>query len=262
MAPVKPREGTRSVRSVERAIDILLAFSIQPEWNLAELSSHLGLHKSTIHRLVLALVKKGLLEKKGPSKYRLSLKLFELGCAAVEQIDLRHEARLFLQGLSEQFNETVHLVVRDGNEAIYIEKMEPQNAMVRYSRVGKRLPLHCTAVGKVLLSSLPRPDFDALMAGALLVKYTEHTISEPDVLWNHLLGVASCGYAVDNEELEYGLKCVAAPLRDHTGQVVAAISISSSPTRMPESRVPQVVSAIKETALSLSCKLGYKKPIR
>ncbi|KKM09794.1 hypothetical protein SY88_16465 [Clostridiales bacterium PH28_bin88] len=254
------REGTQAIRSVRRALEILSSFNAdKPEWNLLELSEHLGMHKSTIHRLVLSLCDGGFLER-NPStkKYRLTLKLVELGTLVLSQMDLRKEAFPYLQELSDRVGETVHLVVRDGADAIYIEKVERPNAVVRYSRVGKRLPLYCTAVGKVLLAGRPDEEIRSIVSASSPVALTSNTLTDKEALYEHILRVRSWGFATDNEELEYGLQCFAAPIRNHRGEVVAAVSISGSPVRF-QGREQELVAAVTETGLSISQRLGFKK---
>ncbi len=254
------KDSAYATRSVQRAIDIITSFSGEkPEQGLSELAAHLGLHKSTAHRLINVLAGSGLLERNPHNgKYRLSLKFFELGSLVMDQMDIRREALPHLQDLSARIGETVHLVIRDYNEAIYIEKVERPNTMVRYSRIGKRIPLHCTAVGKVLLAALPEWELADLLSKCDLSPRTSMTITCPVALMEELARVRTQGYAVDDQELEEGLMCLAAPIRNHQGQVVAAISISGSPARFAEGHIEAKVAELIAAANNISISLGYR----
>ncbi|GAW93780.1 IclR family transcriptional regulator [Calderihabitans maritimus] len=248
-----------TIRSIDRAIDILFCFTKDgSEFSITELAKLLKLHKSTVHRLVITMASRGLLERNPQNgKYRLGLKILELGSLVADRMDLRQRAREFLEELSARYRETVHLVVRDQNEAIYIDKVEPPDAVVRYSRVGKRLPLYCTAVGKVLLAGLPPERVVEIVDTLDLNPLTERTITSRERLVEEVELVRRQGYALDNEELEPGLRCVAAPIWDHRGRVIAACSISGSASRINNQRMEKLIKAVKRTALAISQHMGY-----
>ncbi|MDK2856689.1 MAG: IclR family transcriptional regulator, acetate operon repressor [Bacillota bacterium] len=251
-----------NVRAVERAMDLLLALGrAEPSLGVTELADELHLHKSTVHRLLVTLEGKGFVEQDPASgRYRLGLKLFELGAVVGSRLELRREALPFLKELSEKSGHTVHLVLLSGYDPIYVEKVENPHSVVTYSQIGKKLPLHATAAGKVLLAHLPPTDQEEVLRGRLTA-YTPNTITDPAVLRDHLARVVQQGYAVDDEELELGLRCVAAPIRGPRGQVVAALSLSGLTATLTRERLPGLIAAAQETARAISRRLGYSEAL-
>lgn len=249
-----------TVRALERGMAILTCFSMdKPELGITELSNILGLHKATVHRLLVTLTNNGMVEHNDRNgKYRLGIKLFELGSVVASQMDLRKRGLPILEELGARCGETVHLVVLDRDEAIYVEKVENPRALIRYSQVGKRLPLHCTAVGKVLLAGLPDQEMARIVETKGLPACTRRTIVSPERLYEEVEEVRAKGYALDAEELEEGLRCIAAPVREFGGRVVAAVSISGPSFRLSEAAVQNsLISMVKEASEKISRQLGW-----
>lgn len=256
----KSQEDNRyRIRAIDRAMTVLSAFDMEcSEMSIGEIAQRVGIPKSTVHRIVMSLGEWNVIEQNPVSgKYALGLKLFELGSVVLSQMNLRKEALPFLKRLSDEVGMTVHLVVRDGSHAIYIEKIEPPESIVHYSRVGKRLPLYCTAVGKVLLADLNREKIEGLL-GYDLPSKTPNALTDIDELINYLKKVQADGYAIDNEELELGLKCLGCPLFNHLGRVAGAISLSASPTKMDDKLTEDLVETVKKTANMISYRLGFR----
>jgi DNA-binding IclR family transcriptional regulator len=250
--------GRYRIQAVERVVAILGAFSPeQPELGVTEIAERLGLHKSTVHRFLVNLEASGLVERNARSqRYRLGLRIFELGGQVLQQMSLWDEALPFLEGLVRDSGETGHLAVLDGGEAIYIEKVEARRALRIPSAMGRGYPAHATSLGKVLLADLSFPAVREILAERGMAAYTPHTIADPERLEAELQRIREQGYAVDDEEYDEGLRCIGAPILDHTGQVVAAIGIGGPVTRVTPARVDALADLVMSAARGLSRRLG------
>jgi DNA-binding IclR family transcriptional regulator len=257
--PQELRPGARyRIQSIERAVAILNAFSAEtPELGVTELAERLALHKSTVHRFLVNLEAAGLVERNTRSqRYRLGLRIFELGGLVLQQMNLWDEALPFLEGLVRDSGETGHLAVLDSGEAIYIERVEARRALRIPSAVGRGYPAHATNLGKVLLAYLPPEDLREVVRARGLAAYTPHTITDPGRLDAELARIRAQGYAVDNEEYDEGLRCIGAPIQDHTGHVVAALGIGGPVTRVTPARVAELAELVMRAAKGLSRRLG------
>ncbi len=258
-------EGKNSyyIQVLDRAIKVLDCFSPKDtELGVTEISRKLGLHKSTTHRLLEALKSYGFIAQDAENeKYHLGLKLFELGSRAVARLDIRERARPVLEQLVAETGETAHLCVLDQGEVLYLEKVESQQTLRIPSRIGQKNPAHCTAVGKALLACLPEEELESLIRLKGLKRYTKNTIIIPGELKRELAAVRNRGFSVDNEEIEEGLKCIGAPVRDYTGKVVAAISIAGPAFRMTENKVESLARSVATAARTLSERMGYNRAL-
>jgi DNA-binding IclR family transcriptional regulator len=227
--------------------------------SLVELADRLKLHKSTVHRLVMILESYRMVERNPQTgRYHLGLRLFELGTIAVSSFNIRERARGHLRRLVFEVDETVHLCVLDSGEVLYLEKMEPSRSVRMASRIGRRNPVHCTAVGKALLARLPDSEVDEILRQRGLQRLTPNTITTPAALRGELAVVRERGYAVDNEEVEEGVRCVAAAILDHGGRPIAAISISAPAFRLATDKVQMVAASVCRAAEELSRESGYR----
>jgi DNA-binding IclR family transcriptional regulator len=216
------REAGRSV--VSRTLRLLDAFdSDHPRLTLSALSRAAGLPLATAHRLVGELVTWGALVRRADGSYEIGRRLWDLGLLAPVQVELREAAAPFLQDIHAATRETVHLAVRDGIKALYVERISGRESVPVVSQAGSRLPLHTTGVGKVLLAHAP-PDV-VREALAHLTRETRHSITEPGRLARDLTEVRRRGYARTNEEMSLGACSLAVPIVDHSGQVAAAVGI-------------------------------------
>jgi len=263
MAPMTRDQNGDSpyrVQVIDRALSILGVLSDrQGESSLAELCKDLRLHKSTVHRLLMVMEHHRLVEKnRKTGRYRLGLKLFELGSRASAALDLREHSRPHLSRVLSETQETVHLCILDQGEVLYIEKMEPQRSVRMASRVGRRAPVHCTAVGKALLAELPEAEVDLIIRRQGLEPLTRHTLTAPADFKNELKLIRARGYAIDDEENEEGVRCVGAAVRDCLARPVAAISVSGPSFRVSKSNVPAIARSVVGAARALSVQLGYK----
>jgi DNA-binding IclR family transcriptional regulator len=249
---------TSSVQSIERATAILKAFSTEKEeLGVTELSRQLDLHKSTVSRLLASLQREGLVEENLVTrKYRLGMTLVTLGGLVLQRLDVTQAARPLMVALSNLTQETVILAIKDDAEAVNIAQV-PSPQMVKHIEwIGRRTPLHCTAVGKVLLAYSPVAEQqDFINRG--LPRYTSNTVTGPETLCQELEQVRQQGYAVGSEEFEVGLNEIAAPVRDHTGEVVASLSVSGPAFRLSPDKLLSLVEHVRESAQTLSGQLGH-----
>lgn len=255
------RSGT-GLQSVERAIAILKAFSTEkPERGVGELSRELGLHKSTVSRLMTTLERGGLLSRNPETqRYRLGIDLIGLAAQVIRYADLREVARPLLRTMAEDCQESVNLVVLDSGKVVNLEQFVPPTRQVKnIGRVGRRMSPHCTAAGKVLLAHLPREELQQTLTGEL-ERFTDHTITDPSELRDDLVQVRQQGYAIAQEELEEGLNAAAAPIRDHTGRVVAAVGVAGPAYRVTPERLPELAAQLQEVTGQISAWLGYRQP--
>jgi len=224
---------------------------------VTELAGRLGLHKSTVHRFMVNLDAAGLVERNPRSgRYRLGLHIFELGGLVMQRMNLWDEALPFLEGLVRDTGETGHLAVLDGGEAIYIERVEARRALRIPSAVGRGYPAHATNLGKVLLADLAPERLRQLVGDGPLGAFTPHTITDPSELEAELERIRAQGFAVDNEEYDEGLRCIGAPIYDHSGRAVAALGIGGPVTRITPERVDELAELVMAAARGLSRRLG------
>jgi IclR family KDG regulon transcriptional repressor len=264
MATHRPSKPSNLVQTIERASSILDILGQSAHGiSIRELSDKIGLPKGTTHRLLSSLSYFGYVRQDSKTRnYLLGLKLVELGQLLLGQLDLRKEAEPFLRDLAERTVETVHLVFLDRNEIVYIDKVETDqnpSGLKMASRVGLRNPAHSSAVGKVLLSHLSEEELKSFINEKGLPKRTDNTIVDPAQLKEHLKSVRAQGYAVDDEENEKGIRCVAAPIYNEVGRPVAAMSISGPAFRITKKLIQESLKKeVMETALKISQRLGFR----
>ncbi len=253
------KERDYSIQSVVRSFQILNTMArSEEEIGAQQISTSVGLHISTVFRFLQTLAQTGAVEQNPDSgKYRLGLKLLAWGMQVLRQMDLRRDAAPLLRELNEKTRETVHMTVYDRDAAIYIEKIESPTPLRGFSEIGKGAPLHCTGVGKVLMAALSEKELAELLKRYPLKHFTPNTITQVGGLKKELERIRVQGFALDNEEHEPGIRCVAAPVRNHTGKVVASISLAGRTTSITPARTPELIQTIKETAQKISARLGY-----
>jgi DNA-binding IclR family transcriptional regulator len=252
-----PTENYR-VQVLDRAFDLLDALATDlPEYSLGELAHRLSLHKSTAHRLLCALERRRLVERTSSgTQYRLGLRLFELGAKAVAGFGSFETAKPFLSKLAKTTGETAHLgILRDGY-VVSVINAESHHALHTPSTIGRRAPAYCTSQGKAMLAFAPPSAISAAIAVGLQA-LTPRTITTGRGLKDDLKRIRVRGFAVDDEEFETGLRCIAAPVRDHTGNVVAAISIAGPVFRIARQRIAGLAREVRSTADAVSRTLGF-----
>jgi DNA-binding IclR family transcriptional regulator len=234
----------------------------RPVVSLAEIAQKLGVHRSSASRLAATLASAGYLESAGEQgRYRLAGKVAALGELATAGTELRRAALPGLRELVQRLGETGHLAVLEGNEAVTVEVVDGWHSVRMHSWVGKRSPGHCSSMGKALLAGLDPAAFSSLYPGTRLEARTPATITRRRDLERHLAEIRAQGYAEDREELEPGLCCVAAPVFDRTGQVVASVSVSGPVSRIHESAVPAIAREVRRTAWQVSLRLGAPRRV-
>jgi IclR family KDG regulon transcriptional repressor len=255
---VTPEAGSSNVRAVERALQILGCFDEKhPDRGVSEIAQAVGLHKATTHRIVTTLLSYGYLERaEDGQRYRLGLRLADLGFKVLRRMDLRREALPIMANLAARLDETCDLSIYDRGEAYYIEVVQGNRALTIAAAVGRGLPAHATASGKVLLAFRTETDPPAALDDPL-VAYTHRTITRPADLRRQLEVVRAQGYAVDDEELELGVRAVSAPVLDRDGKVVAALSVASPTSRLPLDRIPALANEARQAAEAISLRLGW-----
>lgn len=249
-------DSAAQVQSVDRAISVLELLA-QGEAGITEIAGELGVHKSTVSRLVSVLESRGLVEQLGErGKYAIGFGVVRLAGAATGRMDLTKLGQPVCQALADSFGETVNIAVHDAGVAINITQARGSAAVSAVNWIGQRTPLHATSSGKVLLAYLPLDERTRLVS-LPLDSYTENTVVDASKLLSELEEVASQGYAACFEELELGLHAVAVPVRGHRGEVVAAMSASGPSYRLSRQRVDEIVPAMTSAASDLSAQLGY-----
>lgn len=247
-----------TVQSVERTLDLLEALAAMGDAGIGQLSNQVGLHASTVHRLLATLIARGYVRQNSSGRYLLGLKPLDIARAVKVHLDLRTQAIPVLQELMRKSGETSNLAVLNDHHLVYLEQASSPGWMLRmFVQPGARAPLHSTASGKVLLAYLPEEELKRLLSDYPLLPSASRTIVDRDVLLAELREVRKAGYATDWGEQEEGVGCIAGPVVDYSGDVVAAISISGPWIRITPEMVPYLVPTVLDACRQLSIELGY-----
>jgi DNA-binding IclR family transcriptional regulator len=246
------------LQTIEKASEVLALFDREhPEWGVREVAEALGVAKSSAHDLLTSLEQVGLLGKNDEGRYRLGWRLVTLSETLLATTELRREARPIMEELAEQYRETIHLAVLDDTKVVYVDKLEGKQAVrVELTSLGTRLYAHCSALGKVLLAYQPEENVKRIIKAEGLPRFTANTITDANELEQTLAKVRRQGYATDQEEILPDLCCIGAPIYNHTGQVIAAISMSIPAYRFQRSQV-EFRKAVMRTGKTISERLGY-----
>lgn len=246
------------VQSAERIFQVAEMLAEHGEMGLMEISAALGLHKSTVHRLLMSLVYMGYAKQDAETqKYMLSYKIVSMAGKILDRMDILKVAKPYMERLSDLSGETVHLVQREGNNILYIYKIEAKVGTIRMvSHVGMVHPMYCSGVGKAIMATLPEKEVKQIWNESITEKKTEHTITDYEEMKKVLAEVRECGYALDDEENEQGVRCIAASLRDYHNEVRYAFSISGPVSRMTRERVEELSVDVKKVQEELSRELG------
>ncbi len=244
--------------AIERALGVLQYLARHPgEHGVRNLAAALGLSPTTVFRLLEALERMGFVRQNpDTARYSIGVAAVQLGISALGTLDITAVAPPCLRRLASETGESAFLAVLDDTEIVYLLKEEGSHSIRTTARLGSRRPVHCTALGKAMLATLPPEQVEAILDRAGMPALTAHTITDRALLWEELARVRVCGYAVDREEIEDGLVCIGAPVRDYSGATLAAVSMAGPVARMVpyEERFGRRVAA---TALEISTGLGY-----
>jgi DNA-binding IclR family transcriptional regulator len=246
-------------QTVDRALRILTDLGDGPK-TLDQLAALLGVHKSTVLRLLQTLESQGFARHDEQHRYRLGPRLFALAHQALDELDIRRLAAPHLAALNQKHGHTVHLAAYVDGSVVYIDKYDGRHPVRMNSRIGALAPAHCTAVGKVLLAGLPEPRRKGAISRLGFERYTPNTITDPGVFEAELAKVAAQGHAQDRAEHEEYINCVAAPIRDAAGTVLAAASLSVPEPTLTYSGVLALLPDLLSAADAASAELGWTAP--
>lgn len=257
MAEISKR--SYNITALQRGLRLLQLFSESPHGLTAkQVAGRSRLPVSTVHRFLANLEGAGFLNCGNDSVYHLGIACFAIGQAALGQLDIRRVSLPYLQELNQQTRETIHLTVRHGLSAVYVEKLDSPEQLRIHSRIGASVPLYCTAVGKVMLAYLPGDERQKILPQLALKRLTPNTVGNFQELEAELSRVRKNGYACDLEEHELHIRCVAAPIWDHAGAVNASLSITAPMVRMAVTRLRQLAPLIQTAGSQISRELGYQ----
>jgi DNA-binding IclR family transcriptional regulator len=251
--------GNGGVQSVDRALFALELLARHGEAGVTDLAAEIGVHKSTAFRLLGALEERELVEQAHErGKYRLGFGILRLASAVSGRLDVTQQGREICERLAGEVGETVNIAVLRSHYAVNVDQARGPSAVGTHNWVGELTPLHATSSGKVLLASMSSQARRELLQSAGLPRFTERTITSIEDLDRQLDSVARDGYVVSFEELEHGLNAVAAPIRDHTGMVVAALSVSGPGYRLTEERAVEIAPAVASAADAVGHRMGHQ----
>jgi len=256
---VAKADGPYQLHGLERAVSVLeiLSESDVP-LSLAEICQRMNLHKSTAHRALMVLERSALIERTPENRFRLGLKLYELGNRAVEQIDLRSRVYPFFRRLAAKVSETVHLSVLQKTSIVYLEKVEPNRRVCMSSKTGTSNPVYCTSMGKAMLAFQPEEVIEQIISKIRFVRYTPKTLCSREKLLKSLERVRQRGYAIDDEEIELGVRCVGAPIFNENHWAIAAVSVSGPTSRITAQSVPEIAEHVLNCCREISASLGLR----
>ncbi len=261
-SPVKPKKraapAAAPVSAAVRALLVLDRLSMQRSVSLEELSRQVKLAKPTVYRFLLTLQELGYVRRVEGDRWAITLKLFNVGSRALDHVELHSVARPVAGELAEDLGETVHMGVLEGDSAVYVLKIESRHTIRMFSRVGRRIPLYCTAIGKVLMAFAREDEREAALKGVRQLAFTQKTLTTRTALYAELERIRQQGFALDDEEHEEGIHCIGAPVFDHTGSIVATISASWPGFRYGREEEGSRVDRIKHAAARISGLLGYE----
>lgn len=250
--------GTYKVQALDRAFAVLdLLGESDTPLGLAQVAASLQLHKSTAHRFLMVLERHHMVERTNTGKFRLGLRLFDYGNRAIEQYDLRDRAQPHLRRLVAETEETAHLCILEQARVIYIDKIEPARSVRMITRIGASNPVHCTSVGKAILAFLPEERIADIIRRTRFERLTHRTIANAEALRAEIEKTRRRGYAVDDEELEEGLRCIAVPVLDAQRQPVAAVSISGPSFRVTAQKLPAIANHLLHCVRGISADMGF-----
>lgn len=254
-----PAAKVHSVPAVERVFSVLECLARSRKgFTVSELGRKLSVPKSSIHLILKTMERRGYLQKNPQSgKYKFGLKLVGLTRSALDNLEMREEARPFLQALVRKTGLTAHMAVLEGNEAVLIEKVQAPGLIQLATWIGRRMEVNCTGVGKALIAFLSEQELREQVLSKGLAKHNQKTIVSINRLRRELAQIREAGYALDDEEDEIGLRCIGVPVFGEPPKVIAAISVAGTTGQLPLEQVPTLARMVKQTAAEISLQLGF-----
>ncbi len=255
----KRKKDEYIVHNVDLAFDILFFLAKNPNTTFENMLDNVDSSSYQVEKILDVLISRGYINFNPKKKtYSLGIKNFEVGYSYLSHVDIRNIARPYLQYLGEKFQENVYLAVRSGFEVVYIDSYEVNRSVVVKSRVGRLLPLYASASGKIHLADMDEDELEEFFREEKLIPYTKKTITDKNELLKHIKQVKQQGYAIDDEEWEEEVRCLSVPVRDHTGKVTAAVTLSAPSWRIPsEVLTGKIKDEFIQKAKELSERLGY-----
>jgi len=258
----KKEKSEYIIQAVSHALDLLEQFHDEvDELGVTELSKRLKLHKNNVFRLLATLESRNYIEQnKVTENYRLGLKTLELGQTFIKQMGLLRQSRPVLEALVKECNETTYVAILKEAHIVYLDVVETDLTVRVVPRVGARLPAYCTAAGKVQMAYMTDEELENYLPTKEMKRYTPRTVTDREELKQHLKLIAEQGYAIDDEEMDVGVKCVGAPIRDYTRRIIGAVSISGPSMRFTDERLEkELIPLVVRSGEEISHKLGYHK---
>jgi len=248
------------IQMIERTLDIMEVLAQEARGlNLTDIAQRVNLPKSTVYRILNALIDRNYIVKKEDGhKYKLALKIVNLASNMLYALDLRTEAYPCLQTLADETRQTIHLAVWQGDAIVYLDKIEAYQRLAISSALGRTLPIHCTGLGKVLLAYMPAERREEIIQKLDFHKFTENTNINPAHLREELFEARKNGYAVDNEEHEENIFCVATPILNYTNKIIAAVSITGQVSYFEQNGLFEIIKTIQDVGLKISKRMGYQ----
>ena len=255
----RAEQSKYSLESIDRMIAVLNALENAHDQSLEQVARGAGLSESTALRYLMSLAKHDLVERNARTgTFRLGLRLFRLGTLAVDRRDVVGIARPTMEQLLKTFGESVNLATRQQGNIVLVSVLDSPNPVRKGARAGETDAWHSTGLGKSLLAAMPEAEAREILESIRLTRFTPNTLASPEQLWKDLKSTRARGYAIDDEESNEGLRCVAAAIRDHDGNATYAISVSGPKSRMSYSRIQEIGHALAERAAELSNDLGHR----
>ncbi len=247
------------MHTLKKGIEILDYIVKAPKGVTAsEISKHFSMSISNACKYLVVFTEYGYLTRRDGKTYHPGFKLLEYGSIILRRFDIRDMAHKDLVDLMTKTGQTVHLIIKDGFEGIYLDKVEGINSIPMVSKIGMRAPLYSTSAGKAILAHLPAKEFEEYLSAVRLIKRTEKTITDIQKLRDEIARIKTRGYAVDNEESEVGIKCIGAVILNHESYPIAAISISGAASVLSDDVIESLSIKVVDCAKLISQKLGYK----
>ena len=249
-----------AMKSLHKVLDIIEAVAREGSIGIRELSARTGFPPATVHRMTSTLVERRYLKQDAVSKrLSLSLQFLELGTRVQQHFSLTAVARPHLENLLTETHESVNLAVQDGDHMAYLDHIRSDHSMLQlFTKPGARVPLYCTGVGKMLLSRWPSSQVEAYLDRTPLTPHTPHTLADRRKLLHELARIRAQGYSVDNQEMEEGVRCVAALIADHRGETAGVVSISGAAMRISPQRIKFFAKSVIDCSQAISRDLGFK----
>lgn len=262
-AAAPPGGRSRSIYDVavlQKALDLLEVLADEPDLGLSELSEKTGASKASTYRMLSTLESRGFVVKRGDTrKYAPGAQLVALSCAVVARLDLAKAARPFMEELKRRTNETINLGILADGQVLYVNILESEQGLRMAAHVGARDALHCTSLGKAILSALPQAEARKLLSAYRRLPNTARTITALEAVMDDLAKVARRGYSIDDEENEVGARCVGVPIRDLSGRAIGAMSVSGPSTRISDEVIAALGVRLQEAAEGVEEQMGYGK---